>query len=165
MRSRSTKLTQAVFLCLFALAALSCFADGEGDGQGEGEEPVTVLESHMEFNDDLDFAQVVAVKTTLEKGESWRFDVTVRHEDEGWDHYANLWEVVDPQTGKVIGNRVLAHPHDNEQPFTRSATGIKISQEITKVLVRAKCTLHGFEGRAVLVDLAEPQGDGFTVIR
>ena len=22
---------------------------------------------------------------------SWRFDVTVRHADEGWDHYADKW--------------------------------------------------------------------------
>ena len=36
-----------------------------------------------------------------QQGETYRFDVTVAHEDTGWDHYADAWEVVGPD-GKVI---------------------------------------------------------------
>ena len=45
--------------------------------------------------------------------------VTVSHPDTGWDHYADLWEVFDAE-GNKIAERVLLHPHETEQPFTRS---------------------------------------------
>ena len=46
----------------------------------------------------------------------YRFDVTLRHADEGWDHYADGWEIRDGD-GVVLATRVLVHPHVDEQPF------------------------------------------------
>ncbi len=60
-------------------------------------------------------------------GGGWSFDVTVRHADTGWEHYADAWRVVGPD-GVVYGTRVLAHPHVNEQPFTRSLSGVMIPE-------------------------------------
>ena len=54
-------------------------------------------------------------------GGSWSVDVTIRHPDPGWDHYTNVW-VVETLEGKELGRRVLFHPHEDEQPFTRSHT-------------------------------------------
>jgi hypothetical protein len=31
-------------------------------------------------------------------GEVWTVDVTLKHDDTGWDHYADNWRVVDDQT-------------------------------------------------------------------
>lgn len=121
--------------------------------------------SQATFNPDLDFAQIEYVKATEASNGSWRFDVTVRHNDEGWDHYADAWQVVDPQNGKVLGERILAHPHETEQPFARSQSGITIPNGPSRVLVRAKCNVHGFGGREVLVDLSQSEGDGFQVAR
>jgi hypothetical protein len=45
--------------------------------------------------------------------------------DAGWEHYADRWQVLDAG-GTVLGERVLLHPHDTEQPFTRSQSGIEI---------------------------------------
>ena len=87
-------------------------------------------------------ADVEKVKISKESAGSYRFDVTVRHDDKGWNHYANKWEVVAPD-GKVLGTRVLAHPHENEQPFTRSLGGVKIPAGIEKVRVRAYDSMHG----------------------
>jgi len=115
------------------------------------------------FNPDLNFAQIEYVKATESSNGSWRFDVTVRHNDEGWDHYADAWQVVDPQSGKILTVRVLAHPHETEQPFTRSQSGVKVPDGLTRVLVQAKCNVHGFGGSVILVDLSKPQGDGYTV--
>ena len=39
-------------------------------------------------------ADVVAVKLDRAAPGVWRFDVTVRHADAGWDHYADAWEVL-----------------------------------------------------------------------
>ena len=68
-------------------------------------------------------ADVVAVEAAREDPGTWRFDVTVAHGDEGWDHYADKWEVLAPD-GRVLGARVLLHPHVGEQPFTRSLGGV-----------------------------------------
>jgi len=97
-------------------------------------------------------ADVVAVKVTPEPAGTWRFDVTVRHADEGWSHYADRWEVLAPD-GRVLATRVLLHPHEDEQPFTRSLSGIVIPAGIHRVQVRAHDKLHGLGGREVSVEL------------
>ena len=52
-----------------------------------------------------------------------------------------------------LGYRKLHHPHVNEQPFTRSQCDIEIPKETDKVIVRAKCSKHGFDGKAMVVNL------------
>lgn len=97
-------------------------------------------------------ADVVGVKVTKESAGTYRFDVTVAHGDEGWDHYADAWDVVAPD-GTVLGTRVLLHPHENEQPFTRSLGGVVVPDGITEVMLRAKDSVHeygGLEERAAL---------------
>ncbi len=84
-------------------------------------------------------------------GTEYRFSVTVKHADEGWEHYVNRWEVLDTH-GNVLGKRILAHPHVEEQPFTRSAT-ISIPAEITSVVVRAHDSVDGYGGKEVTVSL------------
>ena len=115
-------------------------------------------------SDNLDYAQVVFVKVAQQEKNLWRFEVTVRHNDDGWDHYADAWQVVDPKNGSVIVERVLAHPHVEEQPFTRSLANVHIPKKLTHLLVRAKCNVHGFGGREVLVDLSAGKGERFAVI-
>ncbi len=100
-----------------------------------------------------DFAQVKDVLITKESTGSWCFGASVLHNDEGWEHYADGWEVIDLE-GSQLGYRKLHHPHVNEQPFTRSQCNIKIPAEMFKVIVRAKCNKHGFGGRAKVVDLS-----------
>ena len=39
-------------------------------------------------------ADVVDVEVSKQGDGRFRFDVTVRHADEGWDHYADRWEVL-----------------------------------------------------------------------
>jgi hypothetical protein len=80
------------------------------------------------------------------------FSVTVRHEDEGWSHYANAWEVLLPD-GSVLATRVLEHPHVEEQPFTRELSGVKIPPNVTSVRIRARDCVHGYGGREVVIPL------------
>lgn len=95
-------------------------------------------------------ADVEAVKAAREAGGTFRFDVTVRHGDTGWDHYANKWDVVAPD-GSVLGTRELLHPHETEQPFTRSLDGVKIPEGVTEVTVRAHDSVHGYGGAEMKV--------------
>ena len=59
------------------------------------------------------------VESVRQSNGNYQFAVTLRHADKSWDHYANFWQV-QSEDGKVLGKRVLHHPHVNEQPFTRS---------------------------------------------
>lgn len=81
------------------------------------------------------------------------FDVTLLHADSGWEHYANRFEILSP-TGKVLGTRILHHPHANEQPFTRSLIGVKIPEELSTVQVRGHDSVHG-NGKAITIQLPE----------
>jgi len=121
-------------------------------------------EEANEFNPDLNYAQVEFVKAVQSSNNAWTFYVTVLHNDEGWNHYADLWEVIDPESGEVFAERVLAHPHETEQPFTRSQSRIFFPEGQRFVEVRAKCQIHGFEGKTVLVDLESDEGDYYKVI-
>lgn len=85
-------------------------------------------------------------------GTTCHFSVTVQHADEGWDHYADNWEVLDRE-GNVLGTRELAHPHVREQPFTRSLGGVEIPEGITEVVIRARDSVHGNGGKELVVEI------------
>lgn len=98
-----------------------------------------------------DLPEIVAAKAT--PGTSgWRIDVTLRHPDTGWDHYADGWEVLSPE-GEVLGTRPLAHPHEHEQPFTRSLSSVAIPAGLDHVLIRASCNVDGWTGPEFRLDL------------
>ena len=94
-------------------------------------------------------ADVVDVKIT-KQGKTFSFDVTLKHADTGWKHYANKWDIVGPK-GKVLGTRVLYHPHVEEQPFTRSLSDVKIPAGVSEVTVRGYDSKHGLGGKTMKV--------------
>ena len=103
-------------------------------------------------------ADVVGVEVSCDAESGCDFHVTVLHADEGWDHYANRWEVLAPD-GAVLATRVLAHPHENEQPFTRSLSGVRIPDDIEEVVIRAGDSVHGYGGKTMTVVLRQSQGE------
>ena len=107
-------------------------------------------------------ADVVAAKAIKTGENTYRFDVTVAHKDTGWDHYANVWQVIGLD-GAILGERVLAHPHVNEQPFTRSLSGVTIPADIKGVTVRAGDLVHAFGGAALTIELPVKAGQSVTV--
>lgn len=71
-----------------------------------------------------------------------RFSVTLSHGDTGWDDYADGWRV-ELADGTILGTRVLAHPHVEEQPFTRSSN-ITVPAGVTEVFIRASDNVGGW---------------------
>ena len=67
-------------------------------------------------------------------GDGWTVSVTLAHGDTGWDDYADGWRV-ETAEGAVLGTRTLFHPHVEEQPFTRSLSGVAIPDGTTEVEV------------------------------
>ncbi len=96
--------------------------------------------------------QIVDVKAHQASDKSWTFAVTLKHDDTGWDHYANEWQVIAPDD-KILATRTLYHPHVDEQPFTRNTSGVKIPADIMTVRIIARDTVHGHSKTAMQVDL------------
>ena len=98
-------------------------------------------------------ADVVKVEARKDSGGTYSFDVTVKHGDTGWKHYANKWEVLSPDGKTILGTRTLFHPHEDEQPFTRSLSGVRVPAGLDTVLVRAHDLIHGTGGKTARVKL------------
>ena len=113
-----------------------------------------------------DVTYVRAVQTGMD---TWSFYVTVEHPDTGWDDYADGWSVFLPDESPVLTSpddqftRLLLHPHENEQPFTRSQSGVIIPPDVATITVRAHDLIDGWGGRAVTVDLTAASGPDFEV--
>ena len=117
-------------------------AGGEEDGRTEN--PTQSDDATL----DLREANVVGVDVTAES-DRYTFDVTLHHDDEGEDGYANWWQVERPD-GTRLGRRELLHPHA-QQPFTRSDS-YDLPANVSCVVVRGHDETHGYGGHAMLVD-------------
>ena len=97
----------------------------------------------LSLNADAGQVDIIAAESVQTSPGTYRFDVTLRHADTGWDHYADGWEVLTIE-GKPLGERILYHPHVDEQPFTRSLSGVRIPPGETEVVIRARDKVHGY---------------------
>lgn len=115
-------------LCLAAVMCLTAGAAAAGKG---------------------DILEVTAVKSA---DGTYCIEATVKHADEGWNLYADRFDVLAPD-GTVLGERILAHTHVEEQPFTRSLSAVIIPDGITEIRVRAHDKVQGLGGAEVTVKL------------
>ena len=91
--------------------------------------------------------EIVSAQAEQSSKGHYHIRVTLRHDDTGWDHYANAWRVLAPD-GTILGERILFHPHVNEQPFTRSLSGVTIPDDINYIEIEAQDSKHGIsQGR------------------
>jgi hypothetical protein len=97
-------------------------------------------------------ADVIDAKAKKNSDGTYRFDVTIRSKDTGWNYYADAFEVLDATNkvpgspGKVLGQRILLHPHEDEQPFTRELDSVKIPSGLREVTIRARMKPGGYLG-------------------
>lgn len=129
-------------------------------------EAITTTATPQGANADVEF-----VRAVQKEDGSWTFHVTVRHPDTGWQDYADGWDVVTAD-GHVVKRdeadlftRLLLHPHENEQPFTRSQGGLFLPEGVSQITVRAHDLVDGYGGRQILVDLNISSGPDFQVER
>ena len=122
--------------------------DNAPNGGGEDDE----AGSDASNGDELDLAEANVVGVEVEPAgpeDAYEFAVTLHHDDDGEDGYADWWQLGDLD-GNRLGRRELAHPHAR-QPFTRSAT-IEVGSA-SCVAVRGHDQTHGYGGQAVLFNL------------
>jgi len=84
----------------------------------------------------------------------FRFTVTVFHKDEGWEHYADRWEILGPDD-VILATRVLTHPHVHEQPFTRAMDDVRLPTDVHNVTIRAHDSVHGYGGKTFRLSIRE----------
>ena len=137
--------------------------EGESFTVPEGQDTVTVTFEGGSLKLNLadwgvwDYAHVLGVDVQKTGEDAYTFSTTLRHRDEGWEHYANLWRVAGEEV--TNGVRELLHPHDNEQPFTRSQSNI---EAVGTVTLEAQDTVHGAGGSTVTLDLGAFSGDNVS---
>ena len=126
-------------------------SDGQSDGRdGDANaEPTPTDAEPADRELDLREANVVAVAVDR-RADGYRFGVTLHHDDDGEDGYANWWQV-ETLDGERLGRRELAHPHGTRE-FTRSAT-VSVPEGTTCVVVRGHDQTHGYGGQAMLVNV------------
>ena len=107
---------------------------------------------------DVEIVKVVLSKHTG----TWRADVTLKHDDTGWKHYADAWRIVDGK-GNEIGKRTLYHPHVNEQPFTRSLNDFHISSDVKVLYVEAHDLKHGWSPNKVMIKMNKSSGPKYII--
>lgn len=114
-------------------------------------------------------ADVIGASARQAVDGTWTFDVTVSSPYEtgtGWDKYADAWQVhsvvssdknVEARgavvVGTLLGTRPLAHPHVNEQPFTRSLSGVVVDDTIDTVVFSARDLVDGYCGERFILEI------------
>ena len=96
--------------------------------------------------------EIISVEVVCSNG--CTFSVTLKHDDEGWEHYANQWDVM-TMDGHLMKSRVLYHPHVTEQPFTRSLSGVQIPTGTSEVKIRARDLKHGYSSKQYTVQIPD----------
>lgn len=93
------------------------------------------------------------VDATVERaGGTYSFTVTISSPYDTPERYADGWRILGPD-GTVYGEHTLAHDHANEQPFTRTQTGVEIPAGVREVTVEARDQRYGYGGGTVSVSL------------
>jgi hypothetical protein len=96
------------------------------------------------------FPNVLAAQVRAAGGD--HFDVTVSSAYDSPARYADGVRARSPE-GLTYGVRKLWHDHAAEQPFTRDLHGVKLPPGVTHVVIEARDELHGYGGKALVVEL------------
>ncbi len=83
-------------------------------------------------------------------GDTWTLHATISSPYDSASRYADGFRAKSLD-GKELDVRSLAHPHPNEQPFTRTLPELVIPTSVTKIEVEARDSVNGWGGASVIV--------------
>src|SRR6056297_348441 len=153
MVRRETETVRRAIVWLVSVAGLA--AGVLGCGSSDATEPVVgsapaAADADADTGDGL-YPDVVGA-TAERNGDTFRFDVTLSSPYDTPERYADAWRVVGPD-GTVLGVRELLHDHQNEQPFTRSLSGVEIPDDVDTVTIEGRDRVNGWGGATVEFEL------------
>ena len=152
MRRRALLRTGALALAALAGCAGSPADTATSTGDGEGAPtPTTGSPNTPTGTPALDLREANVTGVSVSGGDgTFDFDVTLHHDDDGEEGYANWWQV-ERLDGTRLGRRDLLHAHGTRE-FTRSET-VEVPEDVNCVVVRGHDRTHGYGGRTALVNL------------
>ncbi|MFK8024031.1 MAG: hypothetical protein AB8G26_08725 [Ilumatobacter sp.] len=118
--------------------------DASVSAPAPGEEPSADDASEDPISEDDMFPDVIDA-TARESDGAWTISATLSSPYDTPERYADAWRVVGPD-GAVYGERILTHDHANEQPFTRSQSGIAIPADVSAVMIEGRDLEFGWGG-------------------
>lgn len=146
---------------VLAAVAIACTADTATDAppgdrtSPDGEAAVDADAGTAETGDDTGgeqrFPDVLAAELTS-AGDAWRLSATLSSPYDTPERYADAFRAI-AEDGTVLGVRELAHDHADEQPFTRSLTGLEIPDDVARITVEGRDLVHGWGGDTVEVEV------------
>lgn len=104
------------------------------------------------------FPDVIAAELERQ-GDAWRLDATLSSPYDTPDRYADAFRALS-EHGTELGIRELAHDHANEQPFTRSLTGLDIPDDVARITVEGRDQEYGWGGDTVEIQVPSRSGAG-----
>jgi hypothetical protein len=143
-----------------ALAAAGCGgASGPATAPSPADARPTATATATDAPDadtDQRFPDVVDATAEQADDGTWTVAATISSPYDSPDRYADAFRVLDGASGDELGVRELTHPHSDEQPFTRSLTGLEIPDGVTAVVVEGRDLANGWGGATV--ELTLPDG-------
>lgn len=98
------------------------------------------------------FPDVVDVTVKAKSGGTFSFYVTISSPYDSPQRYADAFRVMTP-AGQVLGERPLAHPHADEQPFMRELLRVPVPPEVTTVVIQGRDSANGWGGQTLTAHL------------
>ncbi len=129
------------------LAAVSCGSDA-ADPPSSDSDDAPVEDASEEL-----FPDVLSVELTDAGDRTFTVAVTLSSPYDSPERYADAWRVLSDD-GTVLGVRELLHDHANEQPFTRTLSGVSIPADVDEVTVQGRDQVSGWGGATLTVGVA-----------
>jgi hypothetical protein len=143
--------TVSSFYAAVLLVHTACGGGQQSTEAGDGETTAPAAAGAADAGDASDQKYPDIVDAKLEPtGETWTLEVTVSSPYDSPERYADGWRVLSPD-GRVLGKHEFLHDHANEQPFTRTQTGLKIPKDVNEITVEGHDQENGYGGKTVTV--------------
>ena len=95
-----------------------------------------------------------STRRNVNRRTTWTLSATISSPYDSPERYADAFRAVAPD-GTELGVRVLTHDHADEQPFTRSLTGLVIPDGVDEITVEGRDLANGWGGGTVTVAVPE----------
>ncbi|MGI9509153.1 MAG: hypothetical protein ACR2QJ_07380 [Geminicoccaceae bacterium] len=103
-------------------------------------------------NDPARVADVQIKRDSPDQPGIFHIEVTIEHEDTGWDDYVEAWEIFGPN-GEILGIRPFFEPELEREKTISALSGVIIPEDIKTVTIRARTYPAGLEGGPYRVDI------------
>lgn len=139
----------ALIIALALTTACGGSDESSGDGaatSGPAPDAARLPDAAAEqaISDDDMFPDVIDA-TAQRTDDTWTISATLSSPYDTPERYADAWRVLGSD-GEVYAERILTHDHANEQPFTRSKSGVEIPAGVSVIVIEGRDLEFGYGG-------------------